>query len=209
MSEQKEMAGSDWRKPTARRMTVDAGCSFCSEIAAQDGREGSAPGTTKETGGLLEISPKTSSFLVQGLSSDGAGSIPAASAGFVATATVTKRPNSRPNCRALRRAVRYYRGVLAELALAHKMGAGHSMVGLTSGHRGSSCPRYLARKLRSKAKLAELWPLMQSFPIERSGFWIHGPQGNVGYAETEEEADETISALMHAAFGARYWRVPA
>lgn len=61
----------------------------------------------------------------------------------------------------------------------------------------------------TKAKLGELWDLLQSFPIEIEGFWIYGPQGNVGFADTEAEADQMIRMLEDAAPGFSYTKVAA
>jgi hypothetical protein len=58
----------------------------------------------------------------------------------------------------------------------------------------------------TKDKLAELWPLMQTFEIQKSGYWIYGPQGQVGHADTRETADFMIVSLQEAAPGLRYWK---
>lgn len=58
----------------------------------------------------------------------------------------------------------------------------------------------------TKAKLAELWPLLQTFEIQKSGYWIHGPQGQVGHADDRETADFMIVSLQEAAPGLRYWK---
>lgn len=60
---------------------------------------------------------------------------------------------------------------------------------------------------KTKKQLAKLWPLMQTFTIATTGYYIYGPQGQVGYTETAEEADSTIVMLQEAAPGWRYWKV--
>jgi hypothetical protein len=61
----------------------------------------------------------------------------------------------------------------------------------------------------TKAKLDELWDLLQSFPMTTTGFWIYGPMGNVGFADTEEDAERLIAALSSAGDGLPYRMVPA
>lgn len=51
----------------------------------------------------------------------------------------------------------------------------------------------------TKEKLAELGPLLQTFPLQRDGFWIKGPQGIVAFAKTGEDADTLIGHLTSAA----------
>lgn len=58
----------------------------------------------------------------------------------------------------------------------------------------------------TKDKLAELWPLLQTFEIPMSGFWIYGPQGRVAHADDRETANTMIVALQEAAPGLRYWK---
>lgn len=60
----------------------------------------------------------------------------------------------------------------------------------------------------TKAKLEELWPLMQTFKIETTGWWIYGPQGQVGHAGNEADANNMIVLLQEAAPGLRYWKEP-
>lgn len=60
----------------------------------------------------------------------------------------------------------------------------------------------------TKNKLAELWPLLQTFEIQRSGYWVFGPQGRVGHADTREDADGMIVALQEAAPGFVYRKEP-
>ena len=57
-------------------------------------------------------------------------------------------------------------------------------------------------------KLAELWDLLQTFEIQRSGYWVFGPQGRVGHADTREDADYMIVALQEAAPGFIYRKEP-
>ena len=57
-------------------------------------------------------------------------------------------------------------------------------------------------------KLAELWPLLQTFEISKSGFWIFGPQGRVAHADTREDADSLIVTLQEAAPGFIYRKEP-
>lgn len=61
----------------------------------------------------------------------------------------------------------------------------------------------------TRAKVDELWPLLQSFPMEIDGYWIYGPQGNVGFAENEEAADRLIESLSAAGGGIAYRKVKA
>lgn len=42
-----------------------------------------------------------------------------------------------------------------------------------------------------------------------NGLIIHGVQGNVAFAETEDDADRLIESLTDAGPGFRYWKVPA
>lgn len=58
------------------------------------------------------------------------------------------------------------------------------------------------------AKLEELWPLMQTFKIETKGYWIYGPQGQIGHAEDVDAANSMIVMLQEAAPGLRYWKEP-
>lgn len=60
----------------------------------------------------------------------------------------------------------------------------------------------------TRRELNKVWDLMQTFTIETSGFWIFGPQGNVGHAETKEAAQELIKLLEDAGGGLRYRMVP-
>lgn len=62
-------------------------------------------------------------------------------------------------------------------------------------HAGGNLAEIIAN---TKAKLAELWPVLQSFSMEVEGFWINGPVGNIAFAETEEEADTLIASLQSA-----------
>lgn len=60
----------------------------------------------------------------------------------------------------------------------------------------------------ARSKLEEIWPLMQTFPMQIEGFWILGPQGTVGFSETEEDANRTIESLTDAAPDLKYWHRP-
>jgi len=61
----------------------------------------------------------------------------------------------------------------------------------------------------TQKKLAELWPLLQSFPMTVEGFWIHGIQGKVAFANTEAEANQMVAMLTDAAPGFAYRKVQA
>ena len=57
----------------------------------------------------------------------------------------------------------------------------------------------------TKAKLEELWPLLQSFTFEEPpGFTVVGPQGVVGRAPTRPEAEGLLGSLVSAAPGWPY-----
>lgn len=59
-------------------------------------------------------------------------------------------------------------------------------------------------------QLDKLWPLLQSFPMETEGWWIHGSlQGQCGFSRTENEADDMVRLLKDAAPGIDYWKVKA
>jgi hypothetical protein len=58
------------------------------------------------------------------------------------------------------------------------------------------------------AKLEELWPVMQTFKIGTTGYWIYGPQGQVGHADDADAANTMIVMLQEAAPGLRYWKEP-
>lgn len=59
-------------------------------------------------------------------------------------------------------------------------------------------------------QIDKLWPLLQTFPMEVEGWWIHGSlQGQCGFAHTEEEADDMVRLLGDAAPGISYWKVKA
>jgi len=59
-------------------------------------------------------------------------------------------------------------------------------------------------------KIDKLWPLLQTFPMEVEGWWIHGSlQGQCGFTQTEEDADEMVRLLSEAAPAVEYWKVKA
>jgi hypothetical protein len=58
---------------------------------------------------------------------------------------------------------------------------------------------------KTNKELDKLWPLLQSFPIKREGYWISGSlQGRVGFEETEEGAKKMCELLESAAPGIKY-----
>ena len=65
---------------------------------------------------------------------------------------------------------------------------------------------------RTHKKLKEIWDLLQTFSVNKDGWWIHGSlqQGTVAHADTEEEADKLIEMLADAGGGiSRYWKTKA
>jgi len=57
----------------------------------------------------------------------------------------------------------------------------------------------------TRKELDKLWPLLQSFPIKREGYWISGSlQGRVGFETTEEGAKQMCKLLQDAAPGIEY-----
>src|SRR6476659_904452 len=59
-------------------------------------------------------------------------------------------------------------------------------------------------------QLDKLWLLLQTFPMETEGWWIYGGlQGQCGFTQTEEEADQMVAMLKDAAPDIDYWKVKA